>query len=266
MSMTWAFATRLWNPAPTPRPIRLSAESTEGRLIYAVGDIHGRRDLLQLLVRKIAVDAIASGVSTQPMLIFLGDYVDRGPESAGVASYILALRALGGFEVRCVKGNHEQTLLRFLEDSAIGPTWLDHGGGATLASYGVMTPAMRGDKSGWEATRIAFQKALPADHLAFYTALERGFTIGDYFFVHAGVRPGVALADQTEQDLLWSRAEFLAEKKPFEKIIVHGHTPVDTAHVGPIRVSIDTGAYATGILTAVRLDGVHRSIISTGGE
>lgn len=249
-----------------PRPICLTPDSTEGRLIYAIGDVHGRRDLLQTIVRKVAVDAIASGATIQPLLVFLGDYVDRGPESAGVASYILALRAMGGFDVRCIKGNHEQTLLKFLEDAAIGPVWMEHGGGATLSSYGVTAPARRSDKDAWEATRIAFQRALPDDHLEFYRDLPLSLTVGDYFFVHAGVRPGVALAKQTEQDLLWSRAEFLAEKKPFEKIIVHGHTPVETPYLGPTRIAVDTGAYATGMLTAVRLDGVHRATISTAGD
>jgi serine/threonine protein phosphatase 1 len=263
MSITWAMPTKLWSGTPAPRPIRLSPDSTEGRLIYAVGDIHGRRDLLQILVRKIAVDAIASGAGSQPVLIFLGDYVDRGPESAGVASYIMALAALEGFDVRCLKGNHEQTLLRFLEDAAIGPTWADHGGGATLASYGVTIPTKRGDKPGWEATRLAFNRALPDDHRRFYNGLDLSVVFGDYFFVHAGVRPGLALAEQTEQDLLWSRSEFLAEKRPFEKIIVHGHTPVEEAYLGPTRIAVDTGAYATGALSAVRLDGIHRSVIST---
>jgi len=249
-----------------PRPIRVTNDSTEGRLIYAVGDIHGRRDLLQLIVRKIAVDAIASGSTQQPMLVFLGDYIDRGPESAAVVSYILTLRNLDGFDVRCLKGNHEQTLLKFLDDSTIGPTWAEHGGAATLASYGVAAPNMRSDKEGWEEARLAFRATLPFDHLDFYRGLQLSACVGDYFFAHAGVRPGVALAQQTEQDLLWSRAEFLGEKRPFEKIIVHGHTPVETPFLGATRIAIDTGAYATGALTAVRLEGAHRAVVSTIGE
>ncbi len=264
MSLTWTKPSRLFGAPSAPvRPVRLSADSTEGRLVYAVGDIHGRRDLLQMIVRKISVDAIASGATEQPILIFLGDYVDRGPESAGVISYILALRELHGFEVRCLKGNHEQTLLKFLEDPAIGPMWLEHGGGSTLASYGIVAPTRRADAAAWEAASKAFAEALPADHLAFYQGLELSITLGDYFFVHAGVRPGVGLADQSEDDLLWSRGEFLSERRPFEKIIVHGHTPCETAYIGPTRIGVDTGAYATGALSAARLDGVSREAIST---
>ena len=235
-------------------------------MIYAVGDIHGRRDLLQLVVRKIAVDAIASGSVDQPVLVFLGDYVDRGPDSAGVITYIQTLSGLGGFDLRCLKGNHEQTLLKFLDDSSIGPTWAEHGGGATLASYGVSIPAMRTDREGWEAARLAFQQALPIEHLAFFRGLELSVAFGDYFFVHAGVRPGVSLARQNEQDLLWSRGEFLAEKKPFEKIIVHGHTPVEAPFLGATRIGVDTGAYATGALSAVRLEGAQRSVLSTAAD
>ncbi len=265
MTLTWTRPSRLWTaPAAAPaRPIRLTADSTDGRLIYAVGDIHGRRDLLQLIVRKIAVDAIASGVTQQPMLVFLGDYIDRGPESAGVISYLLALRALNGFEVRCLKGNHEQTLLRFLEDAQMGPVWMEHGGGATLASYGVTAPSKRGDKAGWEAARAAFAEAIPADHVDFFRETELCMTVGDYFFVHAGVRPGLALAEQSENDLLWSRGEFLNERRPFEKIIVHGHTPAEAAFIGSTRIGVDTGAYATGLLTAARLEGAHQDVIGT---
>ena len=261
--MSWMNPARLWSAPPAVRPIRLTADSTEGRLIYAIGDVHGRRDLLQTIVRKIAVDAITSGSTEPPLLLFLGDYIDRGPESAGVVSYILALRGQSGFEVRCLKGNHEQTLMTFCVDSAIGPTWIEHGGGATLASYGVVSPSKRTDMAAWEATRLAFSEAMPEDHWLFYRDLELSVTIGDYFFVHAGVRPGIALADQSEQDLLWSRGEFLAEKKPFEKIIVHGHTPVEAPILGATRVAVDTGAYATGVLSAVRLEGADQSVVST---
>ncbi len=264
--MSWPKPARFWSAPPAPRPIQLGADSTEGRLIYAVGDIHGRRDLLQLVVRKIATDAIASGSVEQPMLVFLGDYIDRGPDSAGVISYILALKALDGFQVRCIKGNHEQTLLKFLEDSSIGPTWAEHGAGATLASYGIVAPTMRTDREGWETARLEFREALPASHLAFFQDLELSVTVGDYFFVHAGVRPRVSLAEQTEDDLLWSRNEFLAERRPFEKIIVHGHTPVESPFLGATRIGIDTGAYATGALSAIRLDGAQQSVVSTGGD
>ena len=230
-----------------------AAPSTAGRLVYAVGDVHGRLDVLGPLLRDIAEDALAERPDHRPLLVFLGDYVDRGPDSRGVIDLILQMQAWQKFEVRALKGNHEEALLQFLDEPAFGATWLEHGGAATLASYGVQPPAQRTDPQAWKPVRDAFAEALPAEHLAFYQDLELMITEGDYAFVHAGVRPGVALADQAERDLLWIRQEFLAERGRFEKVIVHGHTPMETPQLTPTRLGVDTGAYATGVLTAVRL-------------
>ena len=239
------------------------APSTRGRLIYAVGDVHGRLDVLGPLLRDIATDAVAAATASRPLLVFLGDYVDRGPDSKGVVDLILEMRALDRFEVRSLKGNHEEALLQFLGDPTFGQTWLEHGGGPTLVSYGVQPPAQRTDAEAWVKVRDAFAEALPPDHLAFYQGLELMSVEADYAFVHAGVRPGVALADQSERDLLWIRQEFLQERGPFEKIIVHGHTPLEAPQLAPNRLGVDTGAYATGVLTAVRLHGEDQQVMQS---
>lgn len=236
--------------------------STQGRLIYAVGDVHGRLDVLGPLLHDIAKDAVAAkSADTRPMLVFLGDYVDRGADSKGVVDLILQMMTWEKFEVRALKGNHEEALLQFLDEPAFGATWLEHGGAATLASYGVQPPAQRTDPQAWKPVRDAFAEALPAEHLAFYRSLELMITEGDYAFVHAGVRPGVPLHQQTERDLLWIRQEFLQERSRFEKMIVHGHTPMEQPQLTANRLGVDTGAYATGVLTAVRLHHEDQEIL-----
>jgi serine/threonine protein phosphatase 1 len=248
---------RLFGKTRTPK----APPGTGGRLVYAVGDVHGRLDLLEPLAADIARDMAASNCAERPMLVFLGDYVDRGPASAGVIELILELCAEPALEVRALKGNHEEALLMFLDDPGFGATWMGHGGAATLASYGVQPPATRTDPEVWEGVRDAFARALPAPHLKFLRELELMATVGDYAFVHAGVRPGVPLERQAERDLLWIRYEFLEAPGPFGKVIVHGHTPMEKPQITPHRLGVDTGAYATGVLTAVRLEGVDQQII-----
>ena len=245
--------------------------STEGALIYAVGDIHGRRDLLDELAAKIRADAQMTMMATappgvRPVLIFIGDYVDRGPDTRGVVDVVLALGRGGEFEVRALKGNHEEQLLAFLKDPRAGPAWLDFGGGATLNSYGVRPPTGRTDEAAWEAARLDLRAALEGDHLDFFQRLELAVVSGDYLFVHAGVRPGIPLNEQSEHDLLWIRDEFLSATRPFEKVVVHGHTPEPAPYLGRNRIGIDTGAYATSTLTAVRLHDFDRTFIQATGQ
>ncbi|MFN3512580.1 MAG: metallophosphoesterase family protein [Phenylobacterium sp.] len=235
--------------------------TTGGRLVYAVGDIHGRLDLLNPLIETIVADAVSLRPQRKPLLVFLGDYVDRGPASAGVVERILKLSYKPAFEVRTLKGNHEEALLQFLEDPEFGQTWATHGGLATLAAYGVQAPAGRLDADGWRRASEAFGAALPASHRAFYKSLELTVEAGDYLFVHAGVRPGVPLNAQAERDLLWIRGEFLDAAGPFDKVVVHGHTPMEEPQILDHRLGLDTGAYATGVLTAVRLYGEERKIL-----
>lgn len=240
---------------------RAGPPSTGGRRVYAVGDVHGRHDLLEALLREIGRDVAATPPGDRPLLVFLGDYVDRGPGSAQVVEAVLRLRHEGDFEIRALKGNHEEALLRFLDDPHFGSTWAEHGGSATLASYGVRPPATRTDPVAWTDAAQAFAATLPAAHLAFYRGLDLMTEVGDYAFVHAGVRPGIALAHQEERDLLWIRGEFLQASGPFGKVIVHGHTPMEEPQVTPHRLGLDTGAYATGVLTAVRLDEASQRFI-----
>jgi serine/threonine protein phosphatase 1 len=235
--------------------------STGDRLVYAIGDVHGRLDLLHDLIKQIAADVAASKPADKPVLVFLGDYVDRGAFSRGVIDCLVSLGALPDIELRALKGNHEQALLSFLDDVEIGPAWLQSGGAATLVSYGVAAPQTRIATELWEQAREAFTKALPPEHLAFLESLELYVEYGDYVFVHAGMRPGVPIERQSEQDLLWIRQDFLGETRPFSKVVVHGHTPEAEPFLGEIRLGLDTGAYATGILTAARLCGTDRSIL-----
>jgi serine/threonine protein phosphatase 1 len=226
-----------------------------------VGDVHGRLDLLDPLLDQIRADAARLAVERRPVLVFVGDYVDRGVASKGVIDRVIALKREDRFEVCALKGNHEEALLAFLEDPYFGPTWSEQGGAQTLLSYGVTAPMMRTDEEQWEKARQAFAAALPADHLRFLQGLALMAVFGDYVFVHAGLRPGVALEAQSEHDLLWIRQEFLNSSRPFEKIVVHGHTPAEEAFLGDNRIGIDTGAYATGVLTAVRLEGANQRFI-----
>lgn len=233
--------------------VRPAAPKTDGRLVYAVGDIHGRYDLLTRMLELIVADVNVSPSEQPPMLIFLGDYVDRGPRSAEVVESMIWLRHRQEFEVRLLKGNHEQAMSGFLADPMENAAWIGYGGDATLMSYGVRVPRPL-DRGALTEVRDQLIEKLPSEHRAFLEDLETMVVVGDYAFVHAGVRPGVPLESQEPEDLLWIRREFLNSTGPFEKIIVHGHTWEPEAQVFSHRLGIDTGAYATGLLTAARID------------
>ena len=224
-----------------------------GTVVYAIGDVHGRADLLKTLVQAIRDDAVDSLVH-RAVAVFMGDYVDRGPESRRVLD-ILSGDVLPGFEVRCLKGNHDVEMLGFLEDPDRGPGWVRHGGGETLASYGVKLPASLAPCMEWMDTRAAFDRALPAGHRRFLESLELLAVYGGYIFVHAGLMPGVSLNEQSEDDLLTIREPFLNDRKKFPWIVVHGHTPSRAPIHDTRRIGVDTGAFHTGVLTAVRLEG-----------
>ncbi len=235
--------------------------STGDRLVYAIGDVHGRLDLLHDLIKQIAADVDAYDAAEKPVLVFLGDYVDRGAYSRGVIEFLIRLKSLPNIEVRALKGNHEQAMLSFLTDVEIGPAWVQSGGASTLVSYGVPAPQTRIASELWEQAREALATALPPEHVEFLQSLELYVEYGDYVFVHAGLRPGVPIERQSEQDLLWIRSDFLEETRPFPKVVVHGHTPEPEPFLGENRLGLDTGAYATGVLTAARLFGTDRSIL-----
>ena len=232
----------------------------EGMRIYAVGDIHGRIDLLERLYQAIAEDLRARPV-TRAVEVFLGDYVDRGPGSAQVLDWLTAGPRLAAERV-CLRGNHEQVLLEFLADPAVLGHWSQFGGLETLHSFGLRfrLPLRPGDEA--EIAR-AFAEALPAAHRRFLEATQPSLTLGGYFFSHAGVNPAVALDAQAEHDLLWIREPFLSWHRPLSKIVVHGHTPIESPVVLPHRIGIDTGAYVTGRLTAAVLEGGEVSFLTT---
>lgn len=237
--------------------------STDGRLIYAIGDVHGRNDLLVRMMQQIRQDCgprVRSG-DDRAVVILLGDYVDRGGQSMQVINHILDLRVAGEFEIKALKGNHEEAFLKFIEEPEFGPTWALHGGVETLASYGVRAPSPRDTLEHWEKAHADFVGAVPPFHRSFLETLSLTATFGDYVFVHAGVQPGRPLSEQQEHNLLWIRGEFLRHREPFEKRVVHGHTPAARVEILKTRIGVDTGAYASGVLSAVRLFEGQENII-----
>jgi serine/threonine protein phosphatase 1 len=234
----------------------------EGQLLYAVGDIHGRLDLLQGMLDLIEADARTRGAAARRTLVFLGDYVDRGPDSRGVVERLIT-DLPAGFDVHFLKGNHEAILLDFLDDPGRLDHWLMNGGDATMLSYGVDTERLARLDAPPDLWRQSFAEALPEAHLRFFKTLGLSVSFGDYLFVHAGVRPGVPLPAQSEADLIWIRGPFLNHAGPFGKVVVHGHTPEQEPVTRPNRIGIDTGAVFTGRLTALRLQGNAQEFLQT---
>lgn len=227
--------------------------------IYAVGDVHGRADLLADLQTLIVKDADKAAQSRR-VVVYLGDYVDRGPDSAGVLDRLIG-QPLAGFEEVFLMGNHEEFLLDFLSDPSVGPVWLRNGGDATLSSYGI--DVTEDDTRDWAAVSERLRQVLPAAHLAFLETLGVSHREGDYFFAHAGIRPGVSLDKQDEEDLLWIREPFLDAAETHEVVVVHGHTTVEAAEVHDNRIAVDTGAVWSGRLTAAILHDRVQSFIHT---
>lgn len=217
--------------------------------LFCVGDVHGRLDCLRGVQARIDAD-IADRAPPRPIEIYLGDYVDRGPESAAVITALLERRQLR----RCIflRGNHERMMTTFLAGEMPFGDWRSFGGDMTAMSYGLDPRHLA---STGEAAVELLAERMPAQHRAFLSALRNSFRAGPYFFAHAGVRPGVALDAQLEGDLLWIRDEFLEERSDFGAIVVHGHTPVAAPELRRNRINVDTGAYATGNLSCLRIDG-----------
>lgn len=240
-----------------------TATVPDGKILYAIGDIHGRSDLLAELLALIERDAARFDPRSEKTLIFVGDYVDRGPDSRGVIE-LLCHGLPSGFGAVFLKGNHEAFLLGFLKDPALLGAWRQNGGEHTLRSYGVDPDRLDGQKAAPETWRDTFSAALPAPHWDFLRDLRLSYEAGDYLFVHAGVRPGVPLDVQDPDDLLWIRDAFLKWDEPFGKIVVHGHTPERNPAIKPNRIGIDTGAVLSGRLTALRLKGRTVEFLQTG--
>ncbi|QPF90291.1 metallophosphoesterase family protein [Bradyrhizobium commune] len=220
-----------------------------GLRIYAISDIHGCADLLQQMFTVIDRDLGTIG-SRRAIHVFLGDYIDRGPESHRTIE--LLIRRSMKHESVFLKGNHEAFLLDTLNAPSQLQDWKQFGGLQTLTSYG-LKPSLNPDPAEQAQLIQQLASAIPPHQHKFFNSLRLRFVCGDFFFVHAGVRPGVALARQQEQDMLWIREEFLQSERNFGKYIIHGHTPVQRPDVRPNRTNIDTGAYATGNLSLLVL-------------
>jgi len=239
-----------------------AAATPPGTRIYAIGDIHGRLDLLQRLQESIAADAGRSNAQRR-VLIYIGDYIDRGPDSAGVLDLLLDA-PLPGFETVHLLGNHEDTLLQFPDDLSVGPSWLAYGGVQTLASYSIgVSPGSWRDERELQRLQGEVRRRVPRRYMAFMRGLPLMHAEGDYLFVHAGIRPGIPLERQERDDLLWIRDEFLDSDQDFGKIVVHGHSISLDPEFRPNRIGIDTGAYRSGQLTCLVLEGADRQLLTT---
>lgn len=232
-----------------------------GYRAYVIGDVHGRLDLLEQLLAKIARDR-ADRPTRKTLLVFLGDLIDRGPQSAQV---IERLRTLSQPGVRAVflLGNHEEVLLRIIDgDADLITKWRWFGGAECLASYGVdsQTLAEVSEEQALELVR----RAIPSKHVAFLRSFVDTCRFGDFLFVHAGVRPGVALDEQLQSDLRWIREPFLLDETDHGYVVVHGHTIREQVEECANRIGIDTGAYRSGVLTALAIEGDEHWYLQTG--
>lgn len=244
---------QLIGAAPQP-----SAAIPAGERIYAIGDIHGRSDLFAALVAAIDADDARRGAA-RTTVILLGDLIDRGPDSAGVIR--MAREWQQRRTVRILMGNHEEMFLDALEQEEVMRHFLRFGGREMLLSY-LTDPA---DYTRAELSEVAglARTAIPEGDIAFVRTFEDQVRIGDYLFVHAGVRPGVALEAQRRSDLRWIREEFLDHADPFGAVVVHGHTIFDSPQIRHNRIGIDTGAYRSGRLTALGLEGTNRWLLNS---
>ncbi len=235
----------------------------EGQRIYAIGDIHGRSDLLDELLEKIAGDDRARGSASSKRLIFLGDYVDRGPDSKGAVARVKAMKESDD-HVTCLKGNHEEMLIRTCRgDRRTAGVFARNGGRETALSYGIDEAAYDAADLG-ELTEL-MAAHVPEDHIRFLAGLVDWVEAGDYLFVHAGIRPGIPIEEQDTSDLRWIRSEFTEYRGNLGAMVIHGHTITEHPDEQVNRIGIDTGAYATGCLTAIGLEGPDRWFVSTGG-
>jgi len=233
------------------RSVRIPAALPAGVRIYAIGDIHGRADLLRSALEQINSD-YTRNPAERPILVFLGDYIDRGPSSKEVLDILVRCKA--NIESVFLKGNHETFVSAFLQDPMALDSWRTCGGLETLHSYG-LRPTLQPDMQERIDLAVQFATTLPDDHRAFLGSLQPWFQCGDVLFVHAGIRPNIPIAHQNESDFLWIREEFLNFTGPFEAFVVHGHTPVRAPDVRTNRLNIDTGAFVTGRLTCVAIEG-----------
>ena len=238
----WQKTPDIWDSPPAiPR----------GHRLYAVGDVHGHDDLLGPLIAMIEADIAARGPA-EVTIVFLGDLIDRGPQSAEVVERLRIYRPLG-VRVEFLTGNHEEVLLRILNgDGNLVADWLRFGGAQCARSYGLSAAQL--DEMPPDQAVSALRSAIPPEHQSFLSSFADTFRAGDYLFVHAGIRPGVPLAQQAQADLRWIREPFLDHPGRHEAMVIHGHTIRPEVDEGPGRIGIDTGAYLHGVLTAIALE------------
>jgi serine/threonine protein phosphatase 1 len=251
---------RKWLGGSKPEATPIQPSIPSDRRVYCIGDIHGRLDLLEELHRMVAEDS--SGFDGVKTIVYLGDYIDRGEQSKEVIDLLLA-SPLPDFEPVYLLGNHEQTLLDFLQYPKAVASWLTYGGRATLHSYGV---GLSKDILSQNISVIndELKEKCPENHLEFYRNCELIHVEGSYCFVHAGIRPGVELSDQRNEDLLWIREDFTGSTVTHKHIVVHGHTITPEVQWLPNRIGIDTGAFHTGVLTCLVLEGEEQRLLQTG--
>lgn len=254
-------------PAPSAtrrEPLSPAAEAPPGTRVYAVGDIHGRADLLDGLLGLIAGD-LSHARPPRVVLVFLGDYVDRGPDSRKVIDRLAAGAPsdgpLAGTEWVAIRGNHEDIMMEFLADFSVGGAWFRNGGLDTVRSYAGELP--EGAAADGPAMQRLLYRSLPPAHLRFFSRLALRHDEGGYLFVHAGIRPDLPLDRQDRYDLMWIRDDFLFSDADLGKVVVHGHSQVSTPEIRPNRIAIDTGAYRTGRLTCLVLEGADRRFLVT---
>jgi len=249
-------------PRVDGRPARVPA----GVRVYAIGDVHGRLDLYRELEERILEDLARDRRLVDPVVVHLGDYVDRGLHSRQLLDHILHQSRLADCPRVFLRGNHDLWMRLFVGgELAVGADWLGWGGDATVASYGVPPRPDLPEEERIAELQRRFAERVPPAHLRFLDALEDAFVLGDYFFCHAGVRPGVPLAEQSPEDLLWIREPFLSWRGDPGKVIVHGHTVSEQPVVRRNRIGIDTGAYITNRLTALVLEGEEFRFLTAGG-
>ena len=239
----------------------LDARGPDGIRVYAVGDVHGRRDLIEAMHDRIGEEIARDGVADW-RIVHLGDYVDRGPDTAGVLDFLTGCIA-GDPRIVALAGNHDVALIDFLAHGDRTQMFRRFGGNDTARSYGTHVDFATAATA--EAGRQALARAMPQAHLDFLSGLPRAVAFGDFFFCHAGVRPGVPLERQDPEDLIWIREPFLGHPGLHPKVIVHGHTPHDEAELMPNRVDLDTLAYASGRLTALAVDGRTKRLLEVSG-
>jgi serine/threonine protein phosphatase 1 len=246
-----------------PEPVSRQWRTPAGQRIYAIGDIHGRRDLLDELLLMIGADNEARGPATTK-LVFLGDLADRGLDSRGVIERLMQLSVAKESTI-FLMGNHEELLIRMWQaERSVAATFNRVGGKETMLSYGISESDY--DACDLDELMEQVRKMVPAAHIDFLKGFDNWYLAGDYLFVHAGIRPGYVIEDQDPVDLRWIRGEFTRSDVDHGVMVIHGHTITEEIDEQANRIGIDTGAFATGVLSAIGLEGTDRWFLATGGD